>query len=82
MHLLALRISTYLSLRGDAVLKHWASAKIARSKPGVGEEADDDVCRVIVEKCGRDVSYAEIAKKAWEVGRTGLATKVNKLPSC
>lgn len=79
MHLLALRISTYLSLRGDAVLKHWASAKIAHSKPsGLGEEADDEVCRVIVEKCGKDVSYAEIAKRAWEVGRTGLATKVGQ----
>jgi len=35
---------------------------------------------MIVEKFeelgGVDVSYAEIAKKAWEVGRGGLATKV------
>ncbi|KAF9262262.1 vacuolar assembling/sorting protein VPS16 [Marasmius fiardii PR-910] len=87
MHLLALRISTFLSLKADVVLKHWASAKILRSKPtttGSGKDvelgADDEVCRVIVDKFkalgGTDVSYAEIAKRAWEVGRTGLATKL------
>jgi hypothetical protein len=87
MHLLALRISTYLSIKPDAVLKHWASAKIMRSRPsatGTGAEADlggdEDVCKLIVDKFeqlgGADVSYAEIAKRAWEVGRGGLATKV------
>lgn len=25
---------------------------------------------------GTDVSYADIAKRAWEIGRAGLATKV------
>jgi len=43
--------------------------------------SDDEICRTIVEKFTElgdvDVSYAEIAKKAWEVGRSGLATKVN-----
>ncbi len=42
---------------------------------------DDTVCKSIVEKFekigGIGVSYAEIAKKAWEVGRTELATKVH-----
>ncbi|KAJ7021202.1 hypothetical protein C8F04DRAFT_1213879 [Mycena alexandri] len=87
MHLLALRISTYLSIKPDAVLKHWASAKIMRSRPpatGTGAEADldgdEDVCKLIVDKFeqlgGADVSYAEIAKRAWEVGRGGLATKL------
>lgn len=87
MHLLALRISTFLSLKPDVVLKHWASAKISRSRPvatGTAKDAeldgDDEVCRLIVEKFkqlgGVNVSYAEIAKRAWEVGRTGLATKV------
>jgi hypothetical protein len=41
---------------------------------------DEEVSRVIVEKFeklgGASVSYAEIAKKAWEVGRTRLATMV------
>jgi vacuolar protein sorting-associated protein 16 len=87
MHLLALRISTFLSMKVDVVLKHWASAKILRSRPttaGTGKDAelggDEEVCRMIVEKFkdlgGTDVSYAEIARRAWEVGRTGLATRV------
>lgn len=87
MHLLALRISGFLGLKPDAVLKHWACAKIIKSRPtttGTGKDAelsaDDEVCRVIVEKFqelgGVDVSYADIARKAWEVGRVGLATKV------
>lgn len=41
---------------------------------------DEEVSRAIVEKFeklgGATVSYAEIAKKAWEVGRTHLATMV------
>ncbi|KAG5646757.1 hypothetical protein DXG03_002443 [Asterophora parasitica] len=87
MHLLALRISAFLSLKPDPVLKHWASAKILRSRPttnGSGKDAelsgDDEVCRLIVQKFkqlgGADVSYADIARRAWEVGRSGLATKL------
>ncbi|KDR80313.1 hypothetical protein GALMADRAFT_62817 [Galerina marginata CBS 339.88] len=87
MHLLALRISGFLGLKPDAVLKHWACAKILKSRAtttGTGKDTeltgDDDVCRIIVEKFeelgGVDVSYADIAKKAWEVGRRGLATKL------
>ena len=42
---------------------------------------DEEVSRAIVEKFeklgGASVSYAEIAKKAWEVGRTRLATMVS-----
>ena len=87
LHLLALRISNYLNVKPDAVLRHWACAKILRSRPtttGTGSNAelsaDDEVCRMIVEKFeelgGVEVSYAEIAKKAWDVGRGGLATKV------
>lgn len=88
LHLIALRISAYLGLKPDAVLKHWACAKIARSKPtatGTGKDAelsnDDEICKVIVEKFEKlgegGVSYADIAKRAWEVGRAGLATKVS-----
>ncbi|PPQ73925.1 hypothetical protein CVT26_006551 [Gymnopilus dilepis] len=87
MHLLALRISGFLGLKPDAVLKHWACSKIIKSRPtttSTGKDAelsaDDEVCRVIVEKFqdlgGVDVSYADIARKAWEVGRVGLATKL------
>ena len=88
LHLLALRISTYLDLKPDAVLKHWACAKIARSKsstmpsvaPG-GDGGDNEICKLIVEKFEKlghgEVSYADIAKRAWEVGRASLATKVS-----
>ena len=44
---------------------------------------DDEVCKTIVDKFeqlgGEGVSYADIAKRAWEVGRAGLATKVSLL---
>ena len=90
LHLLALRISNYLSVKPDAVLKHWAIAKILKSKPtttGTGPDSelgnDEEVCKVIVEKFkqvgGANVSFAEIARRAWEAGRTGLATKVRNL---
>jgi len=62
------------------VLKHWASAKIARSR-GLGAEEDEDICSAIVKKFETEgekgVSYADIAKKAWEAGRTKLATMVS-----
>ncbi|KAG8797121.1 hypothetical protein FRC16_009196 [Serendipita sp. 398] len=89
LHLLALRIANYLSLKPDPILKHWACAKIAQTRPGGGlgtaggsGESDEAVARGIIEKFeamgagagSAGVSYAEIAKKAWESGRTGLAT--------
>ncbi|EIN08291.1 vacuolar assembling/sorting protein VPS16 [Punctularia strigosozonata HHB-11173 SS5] len=84
LHLLALRISNYLSLKPDTVLRHWACAKIARAKPSAGDTeggtTDDEVCALIVKKFrelgGGSANYAEIAKRAWEVGRAGLATKL------
>jgi len=56
LHLLALHISSFLSLSPDNVLKHWASAKITKSKPAVsdaGKDADlgdEEVSKAIVEK--------------------------------
>ncbi|KAH7886829.1 Vps16, C-terminal region-domain-containing protein [Phlebopus sp. FC_14] len=80
LHLLALRISSFISLKPDIVLKHWASAKITRSKPTSAEGEDDELCRVIVDKFEKlgngEVSYADIAERAWEAGRSGLATKL------
>lgn len=72
------------------MLKHWACAKIMRSRPtttGFGKDTeitgDNEVCRLIVDKFEQlghgNVSYSDIAKKAWEVGRAGLATKVKFL---
>jgi hypothetical protein len=83
LHLLALRVSSFLSLKPDVVLKHWASAKIGRSKSLSADGQDDEVCKIIVDKFeklgGGEVSYADISRRAWEVGRTGLATKVTVL---
>jgi hypothetical protein len=82
MHLLALRISSHLQLRPDPVLKHWACAKIAAANTMQGDSTvnqDDELRRIIVskfEKEGMTVSYADIARRAWQVGRTRLATKV------
>ncbi|CAK9781051.1 putative vacuole organization and biogenesis-related protein [Cutaneotrichosporon oleaginosum] len=78
-HLLALRISQYLGLRPDPVLKHWAAARIMRSKADPRDvESDAALCDAIVDKFENEgekgVSYAEIAKKAWEAGRVRLAT--------
>ena len=65
------------------MLKHWAGAKIARSKSSTTDPEDAELCKVIVdkfEKLGKGaVSYADIARRAWEVGRAGLATKVGAL---
>ncbi|KAI5986106.1 vacuolar assembling sorting protein VPS16 [Pisolithus albus] len=80
LHLLALRISAFLSLKADVVLKHWASMKIARSKTMAGDDKDQELCQLIVDKFGKfgngEVNYADIARRAWEVGRGGLATKL------
>lgn len=68
-------------MKPDAVLKHWAAAKIARAKKADGSIEDDaTVCKTIVEKFnqlgGGEVSYADIARRAWEVGRLALAIQV------
>ncbi|UZJ52563.1 hypothetical protein CBS101457_001883 [Exobasidium rhododendri] len=88
-HLLSLRISSYLQMRPDSILKHWARGKIARSRPATGALAqaaigapgakiDDEICDAIVKKFEMQpaVSYAEIAKTAWNAGRIRLATKL------
>ena len=63
------------------MLKHWAGAKIARSKSSSTDVEDEELCKVIVDKFDKlgkgAVSYADIARRAWEVGKAGLATKVS-----
>ncbi|KAK0537430.1 Vacuolar protein sorting-associated protein 16 [Tilletia horrida] len=104
-HLLSSRIAELLSLRPDAILKHWARAKISKPLPtvaalgmaaqssngggpsssvvaGAADRADEEVTEAIVRKFegmwseGVSVSYAEIARVAWGMGRTRLATKL------
>ncbi|ORX59517.1 hypothetical protein DM01DRAFT_1361698 [Hesseltinella vesiculosa] len=72
-HLLALRIADYLNLPADNILIHWACAKIKKST-----DDEDATCRAIVEKLAKHpgLSYAEIAKTAYDNGQSRLATKL------
>ena len=87
LHLLAFRVSEYLHLKPDAVLKHWACTKLTKPHSQAldkePEELDEEVCKEIVAKFneygGKRISYVEVARKAWESGRTGLATRVSGL---
>ncbi|KAK6348946.1 hypothetical protein TWF730_009707 [Orbilia blumenaviensis] len=72
-HLLALRISDYLSLPTDKIYIHWACMKV---KLSVDDE--DTICRTIVSKLSgkRGIAFDEIAKSAFEEGRGRLATQL------
>ncbi|CAG8571415.1 7902_t:CDS:10, partial [Paraglomus occultum] len=72
-HLLALRICEYLKMRTDRVLIHWACAKITKST-----DDEETICLMIVDKLANKpgLSYAEIAKTAYEVGQPKLATRL------
>jgi hypothetical protein len=74
LHQLAARMSAHLGLPADAVLRHWACAKIARA----GADDDAAVCAAVVAKLnsagGGSVRFAEVARRAWEAGRGGLAS--------
>ncbi|KAJ9095730.1 hypothetical protein QFC20_006597 [Naganishia adeliensis] len=83
LHLLALRISTFLNLRPEPVLKHWACAKIAAASVNgaAGGREDDELKRIIVRKYEHEGGkgaggYADIARRAWQLGRNKLATKL------
>ncbi|KAI8391556.1 Vps16, C-terminal region-domain-containing protein [Radiomyces spectabilis] len=72
-HLLAIRIAEYLKVRTDKILINWACAKIKSSS-----EDEESICRMIVDKLSdkSGLSYAEIAKTAYNAGQTRLATKL------
>ncbi|KZT01243.1 uncharacterized protein LAESUDRAFT_739275 [Laetiporus sulphureus 93-53] len=87
LRVLDLPTSSYLSFKTDAVFMRWACAKIMRSKPTATDsgrdaesDGDDAVCRSLLKKFeklgGGDVSYADIAKRAWGVRRAHLTTKL------
>ncbi|KAJ3089792.1 hypothetical protein HK102_005491 [Quaeritorhiza haematococci] len=91
-HLLALRICDYLKLNRDRVLIHWACAKIKRSvededtlcriivdKLSVGGSGAGSGSRSGMSPdqiVGAGISYAEVAKAAFQAGQTRLATKL------
>ncbi|XP_071942390.1 vacuolar protein sorting-associated protein 16 homolog [Antedon mediterranea] len=74
---LAVRICKYLKLpetEGESrILGHWACYKVQQT-----HVADDQIARAIQSKLGDTpgISYSEIASKAWECGRAGLAVKL------
>ncbi|KAK5666866.1 Vacuolar protein sorting-associated protein 16 [Batrachochytrium dendrobatidis] len=72
-HLLARRICEYLRMPIDRVLIDWARVKVKQST-----DDEETVCRMIVEKMNDrpGISFAEIAKAAYAVGRIKLATKL------
>ncbi|CAG8500529.1 11622_t:CDS:10 [Diversispora eburnea] len=72
-HLLALRVCEYLKMRTDRVLIHWACEKIKKST-----DDEETICRLIVDKLANKpgLSYAEIAKTAYNVGQPKLATRL------
>jgi hypothetical protein len=88
-HLLALRICSFLKISGAPVLRHWAQLKVLTSK----NDATDSqkTCNIIVNRLkenyegaqsldGSQVSCADVAKTAWDQGKTALAAKVS--PTC
>ncbi|KPV75550.1 uncharacterized protein RHOBADRAFT_26893 [Rhodotorula graminis WP1] len=87
-HLLALRISSFLGLSPNPVVKHWAAQLIAASAPGTaaanakgaqGLTSDEDVCAAIVDKLESLSTSApasppaDLALVAFRLGRTPLA---------
>ncbi|CAM0139156.1 Vacuolar protein sorting-associated protein 16 [Umbelopsis sp. WA50703] len=72
-HLLAIRIASYLKIRTDRILIHWACAKIKTAT-----EDEETICRAIVDKLSQNasLSYAEIAKTAYKAGQPRLATRL------
>ncbi|CDZ97788.1 Vacuolar assembly/sorting protein VPS16 [Phaffia rhodozyma] len=68
MHLLALRLASFLSLDPDPILEHWACAKIT-SAPG---RDDEELCREIVSKLKGGVSRMSNGAGASESGQGGV----------
>lgn len=70
LHLLALRVAKHLGQRPDAVLVHWACAKVRAAEP------DAVLGEAIVAKLSQapGVSYVEVASTAYRLGKVELAT--------
>ncbi|ETS65113.1 hypothetical protein PaG_00571 [Moesziomyces aphidis] len=65
-HFLSLKIARFLHIRPDPILKHWARAKIARTKPALGGSssaaaaaAEERLCADIVRKFSIATSLVE-----------------------
>ena len=75
-HFLAVKICEYLEIPADRLYNNWACLKVRLSN-----EDEDTICRAIVDKLNmqKGARFDEIAKTAFDEGRTGLATKVSRL---
>ncbi|UNI16382.1 Vacuolar protein sorting-associated protein 16 [Purpureocillium takamizusanense] len=72
-YLLALKIAGYLKLPSDRIYVHWACSKVR-----IGDEDDDTICRVVVDRLSGKpgISFEEIARAAYHEGRGRLATEL------
>ncbi|GJP57382.1 hypothetical protein CLOM_g16400 [Closterium sp. NIES-68] len=77
-HLLALRVATFLSLRTESVLEHWAISKILSASQTPDEVLYDTIIKQVdTDKRGSlAVSFAAIATVAFHTGRHELATRL------
>lgn len=84
LHLLAVRICTFLGRAPERVLQHWARTKIAYTRPSGVQlasadalaQSEDQLATAIIRRfraCG-SANYADIAWTAWQAGRARLAT--------
>lgn len=71
MHQMAERICTYLQVRPDEVLKHWARAKLVHARGDTAQLAQLIIAKF--EAAGA-LNFAEIALTAWQAGQARLAT--------
>lgn len=77
-HFLALKICELLKLKNDRVLIHWACEKVKQMAQSPQNYSDEEISRAIksqLEPFGR-ISYLNVAREAYEIGRPRLATVV------
>jgi hypothetical protein len=72
-YLLALKLSEYLRLPTEKVYVHWACQKVR-----VSVESEEAICRTIVSrlKDRKGISFQDIARAAYDEGRSRLATEL------
>lgn len=72
-YLLALKISEFLRLPTDRIYVHWACQKVR-----ISSDPEDAICRTIVKRLNgmRGISFEEIARAAFDEGRSRLATEL------
>lgn len=75
-HFLAIRVCETLKLNNERILAHWATEKVKRMS--LTDATDEQISRAIrakVEAYGK-LSYLEIARAAYNMGRRSLATTI------